>query len=110
MNARPLTEIILSKLGVFYYFCKILLAKKDNMQNFTFNEIVEFLQSGNNKTKEQAEKEFANWLAKNDKFDLVPENVAQRLFDETAISKAKDLLLKANFEVLEKRSKKGQKN
>jgi hypothetical protein len=70
------------------------------MQNFTFHEIVEFLQSGNNKTKEQAEKEFADWLAKNDKFHLVPDEVAQRLFDETAISTAKDLLLMANIEVL----------
>lgn len=80
------------------------------MQNFTFNEIVEFLQSGNEKSKEQAEKQFADWLAKNGKFDLVPDDVAQRLFDESAIKEAKDLLLKANFEVLKERSKKGQKN
>lgn len=75
---------------------------------FSFDEVVDFLKNENSISKNEAELTFANYLARKNKAELVPHEVADKLINETSRSFERDLLQKANFEVLAE-IQKGQK-
>ncbi len=66
---------------------------------FSFDEVVNFLQSVKSLNKEEAEFQFANFLARNGKVDLVPLEIAERLIEKSEID-FNEHLVKANFEAL----------
>lgn len=66
---------------------------------FSFDEVVDFLQSVKSLNKEEAEFQFANYLSRINKVELVPHEVADKLIKKSEID-FNELLVRANFEVL----------
>lgn len=73
---------------------------------FSFDEVVDFLQLVKSLNKEEAEKEFANYLARINKVELVPHKIADKLINEVSHKDFNELLIRANFEALIERKNK----